>query len=209
MENYEKWNTGVWIDPYRALSLIREISRNFLYNHLIMGSTEKIKSAIERITKTLALKPSFGLGTGVSKATIVDGLTCEVQEGKWKFTLDMPEVSGGNAAGPTPGVFGRAALGSCLAIGYMMRAAQLNIPISSLQVEVQADYDDGPLFGTNPSVPPGYLEVRYSVTVKSEASEEMLTKLIHEADERSPYLDIFSRAQKCVRSINIISTKDS
>ncbi|MFI5153361.1 MAG: OsmC family protein [Chitinophagales bacterium] len=174
-----------------------------------MGSTEKIKSAIERITKTLTQKPSFGLGTGISKTTVVDGLTCEVREGKWKFTIDMPEPAGGNGTGPTPGVFGRAALGSCLAIGYMMRAALLGIPISTLEVEVQADYDDGPLFGTNPNIPAGYLEVRYLVSVKSEASEEVLLKLIHEADERSPYLDVFSRAQKCVRKINIISTHDS
>jgi uncharacterized OsmC-like protein len=174
-----------------------------------MESSEKIKSAIERITKTLIQKPSFGLGTGISKTTIMDGLTCQVQEGKWKFTIDMPEAAGGNGAGPTPGIFGRAALGSCLAIGYMMRAAHLSIPISSLEVEVQADYDDGPLFGTNPNIPPGYLEVRYSVTVKSEASEEVLLKLIQEADERSPYLDVFSRAQKCIRNINIVSTKAS
>jgi len=207
MENYEKWNSGVRIDQFHSHAFIRKISRNFLYNHLNMESAQRIKSAIERITKTLLQKPSFGLGTGISRATVVDGLTCEVQEGKWKFTIDMPEVAGGNGAGPTPGVFGRAALGSCLAIGYMMRAAQLGIPISSLEVEVQADYDDGPLFGTNPSIPPGYLEVRYSVTIKSEASEEVLVKLIHEADERSPYLDVFSRAQKCIRRINIVSTK--
>src|SRR4029077_15505897 len=129
-----------------------------------MPEEEKIKSAIERVTKTLTQRPSFGLGTGLSRATITNGLTCQIQEGNWKFIADMPEQVGGNAAGPTPGVFGRAALGSCLAIGYMMRAAILGIPIISLEVEVQADYDDGALFGTTENVPTGYLEVRYSVT---------------------------------------------
>jgi len=172
-----------------------------------MSENEKIKSAIGRVTKTLAQRPSFGLGTGISKTTITNGLTCQVQEGDWKFTADMPEQVGGNAAGPTPGVYGRAALGSCLAIGYMMRAAQLGIRISALEVEVQADYDDGALFGTSQNTPPGYLEVRYSVTVDSEATQEDIMRVLDEADEHSPYLDVFSRAQKCKREVQIISQK--
>ena len=172
-----------------------------------MSGSEKIKSAIERVTKTLIQRPSFGLGTGVSRSTITNGLTCEVREGNWKFTADMPEQVGGNAAGPTPGVYGRAALGSCLAIGYMMRAAQLGVPINALEVEVQADYDDGALFGTSKNIPPGYLEVRYSVTVDSDASEEEIMQVLDEADEHSPYLDIFSREQKCVRKVHLVSQK--
>jgi len=31
--------------------------------------------------------------------------------------------------------------------------------------------------------------------------------MIDEADEHSPYLDVFSRAQKCNRQLNIISSK--
>ena len=170
-----------------------------------MHENEKIKMSIERVKKTLMQRPSFGFGTGISKAKITNGLTCEIREGNWKFTADMPEQVGGNAAGPVPGVFGRAALGSCLAIGYMMRAAELNVPINSLEVEVQADYDDGALFGTSLNIPPGYLEVRYSVTVDSEATEEEVMRVLDEADKSSPYLDVFSRGQKCVRKVYLVS----
>jgi len=120
----------------------------------------------------------------------------------------MPEQAGGNACGPTPGVFGRAALGSCLAIGYMMRAAIMGIPVSRLEVEVQADYDDGALFGTAPNTPPGYLEIRYSVTIDSDAPEEKIMHMLDEADKHSPYLDVFSRAQSCIRKVNIVAQKD-
>lgn len=172
-----------------------------------MAENEKIRSAIERVTTALSQRPSFGLGTGISKTTVTNGLTCQIQEGNWKFTADMPEQVGGNAAGPVPGVFGRAALGSCLAIGYMMRAAQLGISINALEVEVQADYDDGALFGTIPDTPPGYLEVRYSVTVDSDAPEEDIMRVLNEADEHSPYLDVFTRAQKCLRKVYLVSKK--
>ena len=171
-----------------------------------MGEAEKIKLAFERTVKALSLKPSLGNGTGKSKTRIVNGLTCEIEEGKWKFLADMPASVGGNAEGPTPGVYGRAALGSCLAIGYMMCAAKMGIVIELLEVEVQADFDDGALFGTVKKNP-GYSEVRYVVTVKTDASENDIIKLLDEADEHSPYLDVFSRAQNCNRQVHIISSK--
>ena len=168
--------------------------------------SEKLKHSVERSIKALSLKPTLGLGTGISKTTIKNGLTCEIQEGKWKFVADMPEAIGGNGQGPTPGVYGRAALGSCLAIGYMIMAALMEIPIKMLEVEVQADYNDGALLGTA-NVAPGYSEVRYTITIESEAAEEDVLKMIDEADHHSPYLDVFSRPQTCKRAINIISSK--
>jgi len=173
---------------------------------MFMQEAEKIKLSVERTIKALSLKPSLGKGTGRSRARITNGLTCEIQEGKWKFVADMPESVGGNAQGPTPGVYGRAAFGSCLAIGYMMSAAKMNIPIILLEVEVEADYDDGALFGTS-NVDPGYSEVRYLVTVESDATEQDILKMLDDADLHSPYLDVFSRGQKCKREVRIVSPK--
>lgn len=168
-----------------------------------MTAAATLKTALERTFKALKLRPSLGQSTGISKATIVDGLTCEVREGDWKYVIDMPESVGGNAKGPSPGVFGRAALGSCLAIGYMMKAATMGIDIRSLEVEVQADYDDGALFGTIDDHP-GYLQVRYMVTIETDASETELAVMLDDADRHSPYLDVFTRAQECVREVQII-----
>jgi len=171
-----------------------------------MTSQQKIKEAVVRSAKALSLKPSLGFGTGISKTKITNGLSCEITEGNYKLIADMPESVGGNALGPAPGIYGRAALGSCLAIGYMMKASAMNIKIDSLEVEVQADYDDGALLGTS-SVPPGYLEVRYTVTIESDAAEEEILQMLDMADKQSPYLDVFSRQQKCTRDVHIISSK--
>jgi uncharacterized OsmC-like protein len=171
-----------------------------------MTEIKKIKLAIERTTKALSRKPSLGYGTGISKTRIKNGLTCEVQEGDWKFLADMPESVGGNGQGPTPGVYGRAALGSCLAIGYMMSAAKMNIHVAMLEVEVQCDYDDGAMLGTS-DVDPGYSEVRFVVTIESDAAREDILRMCDDADLHSPYLDVFSRRQNCKREVNIVSPK--
>jgi len=171
-----------------------------------MSESEKIKLAIERSTRALKLKPGLGLGTGISKTRIRNGLTCEIQEGSWKLLADMPESVGGNLAGPTPGVYGRAALGSCVAICYMMNAAKMDIPVTMLEVEVQADYDDGALLGTS-HVSPGYSEVRIRVTIEADAAEEVILRMLDDADAHSPYLSVFSQPQVCKREVHIVSPK--
>jgi uncharacterized OsmC-like protein len=168
---------------------------------------EKVRMAFERSVRVLTLRPERGRSTGVSRTRIRQGLTCDIEEGPWKLVADMPVPAGGDAAGPTPGVLGRAALGSCLAIGYMMHAAKLGIPIAALDVEIQADYDDGALFGVSQS-PPGYLEVRYAVTVESDAPEQDVLRVLDEGDAHSPYLDVFSRAQTCRRSVRIVPVRE-
>jgi len=171
-----------------------------------MSSVKKIKEAFDRVSKALAVKPSLGSGTCTSKARLVNGLSCEITEGKWKFRADMAEAAGGDASAPTPGVYGRAALASCLAITYKMYAAKMDIAVDAIEVEVEADFDDGALFGTK-DAPAGYSEVRYTVNIESGESEDKILTLLNEADRHSPYLDVFANGQKCVRSINIISTK--
>jgi hypothetical protein len=59
-----------------------------------MSASEKIKSAFIRVSGALAQRPAFGLGTGISKTSIKDGLTCEIREGNWTMTADMPEQAG-------------------------------------------------------------------------------------------------------------------
>lgn len=167
-------------------------------------STDSIRIAFERAAKSVALRPSRGLATRVSRTRLRHGLSCEVEEGAWKVITDMPAAIGGEGSAPTPGVFGRAAFGSCLAVCYALYAAKLGVPITSLEVEVEADYDDGALLGVSDS-PAGYFDVRYTVIVESPAPEADVRRVIDEGDAHSPYLDVFSRAQPCRRTVRIVS----
>lgn len=170
-----------------------------------MKAQEEIKNKFLRTQKALTLKPSLGMGTGVSKTRIVNGLSCETREGDWVFRADMPKQVGGSETASTPGALGRAALGSCLAIGYMLWASKLDVAIDSLEVEIEADYDDGGLFDTSDN-PPGYLEIRYLVRIKSPDSREDIENMLNLGDKHSPYLDVFSRAQSCIRQVEFIKS---
>ncbi|OUR90813.1 hypothetical protein A9Q87_12745 [Flavobacteriales bacterium 34_180_T64] len=171
-----------------------------------MKEQDSIKHKFERNAKALSLKPNLGQGTGVSVTRITNGLSCEISEGDWKLHSDMPNQIGGNGSAPSPGVLGRAALGSCLATGYMLWASKLDVPIDKLEVCIEADYDDGALFASSNAFP-GYSEVRYTVKIKSPRSLLEIEKFLDKAEQHSPYLDVFSRAQLCKRNIELIKTQ--
>lgn len=169
-----------------------------------MKSQENIKNKFERNESVLLSRPSFGFGVGYSTVKIVNGLTCEISEGDWKLKTDMSEQVGGNSNAPSPGVLGRAAFGSCLATVYMMWASKLDIEIESLEINIEADYDDAGLFGTIDNFP-GYSEVRYEVKIKSPHSKKEIEAFLDKADMHSPYLDVFSRKQKCIRELVLVN----
>jgi uncharacterized OsmC-like protein len=121
----------------------------------------------------------------------------------------MSEKSGGTNAGPNPGVLGRGALGTCLAIGYAMWASRLNVPLTSLTVEVQADYDRRGELGVDESVTPGYTQVRYIVTVESPAPDADVLRVLDTADKFSSYRDVFARAHDVRREVRLHRSSDT
>ncbi len=168
---------------------------------------ERIRTAVNRARKALDRMDSVGRGTARTRARIRDGLTCEVADGPWSFVADMPEKAGGDAQGPDPGVYGRAALASCLAIGYSMWAAHQGVPIHSLEVEVEADYDARPEYGVSDD-PPGYKQMRWVVRVESPAPEDEVREVLATTEARSPFLALFRHPQDVRRQLVINQKED-
>lgn len=151
----------------------------------------RIRRAFERNARAVELRPSKGRGTAATTVRLADGLTCEIQDGKWSLTADLSESYGGAGRGPDPGVFGRAGLGSCLAAGYAMWAARREVPIEELVVRIEADYDARGELGVDDDVSPAYSEVRVVVTVTSDAPEDRVRAVLAEAEAHSPWLAVF------------------
>ncbi|MGI8497613.1 MAG: OsmC family protein [Gemmatimonadaceae bacterium] len=171
-----------------------------------MDQQERIRTSFERNARALALRPALGRGTASTRVTVRDGLTCDVEDGPWRLTADMGEKSGGNNQGPNPGVLGRAALGTCLAVSYMLWASKLNVAIARLEVEVQTDYDSRGYHGVD-DVPAGYEAIRYLVTVKSEASETEVLRALDMADRNSDFLALYRNPQEVTREVRVLAPR--
>jgi uncharacterized OsmC-like protein len=132
-------------------------------------------------------------------------LRCEVEDGEWKLSVGMSTKYGGDGQAPNPGVLGRGALGSCLAVGYAMWAARMGVELASLEVEVHADYDVRGELGVSPDVRPGYGAIRYVVTVSSPASEEDVMRVLDTADRCSSWVDNIANAVPVAREVRILA----
>jgi uncharacterized OsmC-like protein len=153
------------------------------------------KTAIERNQKALRLRPSIGKGTATTTARVRNGsTTCDLEDGRWKLVADESEGDGGAGLGPDPGVFGRAALASCLALGYVMWADYFGIPVDDVEVVVEADYDASGLLGVDDSIPPRWSAMRYAARIASSAPEAKVREMVEYADRHSSLLYAFKDA---------------
>lgn len=168
-------------------------------------SNEHIGSAFGRNRKAVALRPAIGQKTAVTRARIVEGLRCEIEDGRWKLVADSSDKSGGTGKGPDPGMIGRAALASCLAMGYVLWASHLNVPLERVEVEVQADFDARGQYG-HEGVRAGYSEIRCVVHIDSPAPEAEIQKVVEAADATSMYWDTFANPTHLVRQLHVTRT---
>jgi uncharacterized OsmC-like protein len=159
-----------------------------------VADAQAIKQIFERNVELLTHRPARGFLTFATRARLVDGLRCEIDDGAWRLAADMPAKIGGTDTAPSPGVLGRGALASCLVIGLSRWAARLGVLLDELEVEVEADLDARGELGMSQEIQPGYGEVRYTISIRSSAPRELVDELIATAERHSPYLDIFGRA---------------
>jgi len=161
-------------------------------------TSEGIRRAVERNVKAVTRLASVGRGTATTRVRVAQGTRCEIREGPWELVTDMSPKYGGTGAGPTPGTLGRAALGSCLAAGYVMWASRMGVPIHGLSVDVEADYDVRGELGVG-EVSPAYAEVRVVVTVETDAAEREVCEVLRVADEHSSFLQMFRQPVRVLR----------
>ena len=159
-----------------------------------MSTDVAVKDAVELIIQGLQRDPASAQGTTHATARVDRGLTCIVTEGAWTLTSDVPSSMGGASAGPSPGVYGRAAVASRVAIGIKMIAARTNHHVRSVSVDVDADYDWRGDFGLD-GVQPGFKQFRFAISVDSSADADATERLVAEALRLSSWLNTLACKQ--------------
>ena len=172
-----------------------------------MRDDARIRTCFEEKIEAARRDVNAGRGTATTRVSCRDGLACQVTDGRWTLHADVGEKSGGDGSAPDPGVLGRAALGTCLAIGYAMWAARRGVSLGDIDVEVRAAYDVRGEYGVSDDVEPGYASVTYVVNVASDAPDADVRRVIDEADAHSPWLRII-RGPVDVRREVVLSRPD-
>lgn len=115
---------------------------------------------------------------------------------------DAPSNFAGYDLGPTSPELQLGVLGSCVTHITLIQAAELGVPLDSLEVEVEGVFDPRggkPGFEHIPVYPQN---LRYTIHIVSPASAEAIAEL-HETVERTcPILNLLRRPQEVVSTIS-------
>jgi len=79
-------------------------------------------------------------------------------------------------------------------MSYSIEFARAGIEARSVEVEVQADYDNRGLVGMD-NIRPGYLNVQHTLYLDTDAPLDVVQPALEKAQRNSPYLDVFSQPQ--------------
>ena len=157
----------------------------------------EIRESILNVRGALASKADAGPAPDrPAVAMMEDGLRCRAEGGDdWAVVTDMPAAVGGGGAAPTPGWLIRAALASCAATTIAMRAAELDIALTRLEVTAESETDMRGLLDVGDDVEPGPVGARLRVRLAADdADEQRLEELVEWADSHSPVGDCVRRA---------------
>lgn len=122
-----------------------------------------------------------------ASATLSGGLRCRVTGPQgWGLETDMHPRFGGEGTAALPSWVLRGAIASCTATTIAMRAAELDVALSELVVEVDSDTDLRGMLGIGGDASAGPLAVRIRVSIEGEASAECLEEIVQWGGSHSP-----------------------
>jgi uncharacterized OsmC-like protein len=149
----------------------------------------QIKELFGRKARALAQRPDIGRANGHALIRLgAAGFDCQVEHEDRTVRVDQPPSEGGTGSAPHPGQLLRAALGSCLAIGYRLWGARLDVRIEAVTVEVVCEYDTRGQLGVAADVAVGWQTVRFDVTITSAAPRSAVEQVVATADRLNPML---------------------
>lgn len=169
-------------------------------------SIVSIRECLEKRRAALAANPETArTKTNALTARLVHGLRCEVTGPNAEaICTDMPNTLGGNATAPSPGWYLRAAVASCTATVIAMRAAQLGITLTTLEVSVESQADQRGLLGLDDRVSAGASTLCTHVRIGADGvTADRLRTLVAWGDAHSPVACTVRGAPACSVDVEI------
>ena len=173
-----------------------------------MGRQE-IANAIAGAREYLTANPSEArYRDGAATAVLEDGLRIRVEGGDGASVVtDMVTGIGGGGTAPSPGWLFRAAYAACIATTVLMRAAEIGVDLSGLQVALDSESDDRGILGIDGSVPAGPLSMRINVRVTSASGDpKVLREIVAWGISHCPVDDAVRRAVPVESQVEVVAS---
>jgi len=156
-------------------------------------NTEALRGAIEAVTQDPAKGMTHWEVTshwrgGTRSDTRVTRCVIGDQQVAKDFTIkiDEPLQLCGTNQYANPQEYLLAALNACMIVGYSACCAHEGIQLEELHIETEGDIDLRGFLGIDPTVKPGYDQLRYTVHLKGNGTPEQFEKVHHTVMATSP-----------------------
>lgn len=138
--------------------------------------------------------PANATVTYATRGIGVGSVATEIASGKHTFTVDEPAALAGDDEAPSPVEYALGALIGCQVVVYRLYAQQLGIQVDDIEIEAEGDLDVRGIFGVEPSVRPGFSEVRLTAHVTGPETQETYDELLATVEAHCPVQDLFANA---------------
>jgi uncharacterized OsmC-like protein len=152
-------------------------------------TTSQISATLDKMSDTIAKIPEKAVAKHESAtARLADGLKFQITGPSGMMVeTDMPFAMGGSASQPNPGWMFRASLASCCATVIAMRAAQTNIDLTMLEVQVDSGGDLRGILGIDDEISAGMTSLTTKVRIAAHnATPSQLEELVKWGNAHAP-----------------------
>lgn len=130
--------------------------------------------------------------------------TCaEAQTRGFTFNVDEPAELGGTNTGPNPAEYIIGAYAGCLNVVGHMIAEEMGFQLDSLKIHVEGSLDTAGFLGQNPSVRPGYQEIRVRMDATTSALPDVIEKWLEAVSKRCPVGDILKNPTPITTTLQV------
>ncbi len=137
--------------------------------------------------------------------TTVDGFSLGGERIARSHTIvaDEPFELLGEDGAPNPQELLMAAFNACITVGYVAGAALKGIKLESLEIKTKGQLDLRGFLGLSDSVPPGYENIDYVVSIKGDGSPEDFAEIHETVMKTSPNYFNMSRPIKMNGTLSV------
>jgi uncharacterized OsmC-like protein len=123
-------------------------------------------------------EPAAALITLRSEGRLGDGVSCRIDTGRALIEAGLHPATGGVGGQACSGDMLLQALAACTGVTLNAVATALGIVLRDARVQVEGDLDFRGTLGVAKDVPVGFQEIRLSLLLDTDATEEQLAKLV-------------------------------
>ena len=78
------------------------------------------------------------------------------------------------------------ALNACMMVGYVAEAAVRGVKLASCRIDIAGELDLRGFLGIDPTVPPGYREIEYNVSIEGDGTRKQFEEIHAAVQATSP-----------------------